>query len=292
MEVIMKIAKLEKLQRGTPDLPFSWYHFSFKKPKDVAHTHWHPEQEILYVRRGTLDVMVGKTTYSLQPGDICFVSPNALHNVSTACSDAEYEAFVFSYDLLTLPASHFFQNAVTAPLRDGKLAFPVVLRDSDPGYRAAAGAMEQLCTQSANTLEYKLSIFSSLVALYAALAGQLSPIEGGDRAVDNHAVKACLAYLNEHYAEKITLDVLARLVHLHPNYLCSLFKEYTGQTAFQVLTRIRIEQAADMLLRTGCSVSQAANQCGFDSASFFSRKFTQIMGMSPKNFSQKQRKKF
>ena len=288
----MKNAKLEKLQRGTPDLPFSWYHFSFSKNKTVAHTHWHPEQEILYVRNGTVSVMVGRKVHTLHAGEICFVSPNALHNVMTTSNNTQYEAFVFSYDLLAFPGTHFFQKAVTAPLRDGKLSLPLVLRTQDPGYKAAAAALEQLCTKEGNTLQYKLTIFNGLVALYTALIDQLSPIEGGDRAVDNRAVKDCIAYLNEHYAEKVTLDILAQLVHLHPNYLCNLFKEYTGQTAFQLLTRIRLEQAAYLLQNTDYTVSQIANQCGFDSASFFSRKFNQIMGMSPKNYSQKHRKNF
>lgn len=288
----MKNAKLEKLQRGTPDLPFSWYHFHFKSLKNVAHTHWHPEQEILYVRSGVLNVMVGKTAYMLHAGDICFVSPNALHNVSTAACNTEYEAFVYSYDLLTLPPSHFFQNAVTAPLRDGSLTLPVVMRNSDPGYRAAVAVIEQLCVKRSNTLQYKLSVFNGLVALYTALTDLLSPVDGCDRSIDNQAVKACIAYLNSHYAEKITLGTLAQAVHLHPNYLCNLFKDYTGQTIFQMLMHIRLEQAANMLQNTDCTVCHAASQCGFDSLSFFSRKFAQIIGMSPKSYSQKYRKNF
>lgn len=288
----MKNAKLEKLQRGTPDLPFSWYHFHFKSLKNVAHTHWHPEQEILYVRSGALNVMVGKTTYTLQAGDICFVSPNALHNVSTDACNTEYEAFVYSYDLLTLPSSHFFQNAVTAPLRDGRLTLPVVMHSNDPSYQAASAIIEQLCVKGSNTLQYKLSVFNGLVALHTALTGRLTPVDSCDRSVDNQAVKACIAYLNSHYAEKITLDALAQVVHLHPNYLCSLFKEYTGQTLFQMLMHIRLERAAEMLQSTDCTVCLAASQCGFDSVSFFSRKFAQIIGMSPKSYSQQHRKNF
>ena len=54
-------------------------------------------------------------------------------------------------------------------------------------------------------------------------------------------------YIDTNYSEKITLEGLARLVHLHPNYLCKLFKTYTGQTAFQQLMRIRLEKAAALL---------------------------------------------
>lgn len=287
----MQQAKLESLQRGTPDLPFAWYHFLYGAHKILAPTHWHPEQEILYMRRGALRVMVGKYIYTLQEGDICFVAPNALHNVTTAIVPTEYEAFVFSYDLFALPSGHFFQNAIAGPLREGILSFPVVLRKDEPLYREVSAAIDRLCVRQNDNLHYKLTIFTNLISIYATLADRLSPISDSN-SIDNQAVKSCLAYIEAHYHEKITLKQLAQLVHLHPNYLCNLFRGYTGQTAFQVLNRVRLDHAADKLCNENCTVAQAANQCGFDSISFFSRKFTQVMGMSPKTYRQKHRKNF
>jgi transcriptional regulator GlxA family with amidase domain len=56
------------------------------------------------------------------------------------------------------------------------------------------------------------------------------------------------------------------------------------QIFFQQLTRIRLENAAELLSKEGLSVCQAANLCGFESVSFFSRKFKQIMGRSPREY--------
>jgi two-component system response regulator YesN len=78
--------------------------------------------------------------------------------------------------------------------------------------------------------------------------------------------------------------LLAAHVHLHPNYLCALFKEHTGERIFDYLTRVRVDTAAAILRREDISVSRLAEQTGFPSESLFYQKFRQQMGMSPKAY--------
>lgn len=285
-------ARREQLQRGTPDLPFARYSFRYQVPRRmVANTHWHPEQEILYVKQGAIEVLIGKSTYTVHENQVCFVTPNALHSVMTSLPNTVYYAFVFSYSLLALPDSHFFQINITHPLQSGSLTFPAVLDESDSHYAAIEPLLETLSHYSQAAPDYKLTVFRTLVCLYAQLQDILIPTDNSRSTTDNLAVKTCLDYMRTHYAQKITLDALAELVHLHPNYLCSLFKTYTGQTAFQQLMGIRLEHAAALLDEGGCSVAEAAELCGFDSFSFFSRKFKQIMGVTPKAYTQHAGKK-
>jgi len=286
-------ARREQAQRGTPDLPFARYSFHYAEPRRiVTNTHWHPEQEILYVKKGAIEVLIGKSTYIVGAEGICFVAPNGLHSVRTCEPDTVYHAFVFSYDLLTLPDTHFFQIGITEPMRSGQLVFPTTLDPEEPHYPVAAEVLDRMCLCDKAAPDYKLVIFQSLVTLYTALRDILLPADQGENVTDNRAVKTCLDYMNAHYAEKITLEGLAGLVHLHPNYLCKLFKTYTGQTAFQQLMRIRLENAAVLLEDGGCPVSQAAEACGFESVSFFSRKFKQLMGCAPKAYRNRGVKKF
>lgn len=281
----MRKPYLETIQRGTPDLPFACYSFCYGDPGRIAaSTHWHPEQEILYVQTGALEVMIGKNTLIVREKEICFVPPDALHSVVVHSPDTKYYALVFSYSLLTLPESHFFQISITEPLKDGRLVFPAILDNEDPRYSTVAKALDQMCLCDKAEPNYKFVIFQALITLYSVLQDALVPADTMDGATHNRAVKNCLDYMHAHYSQRITLEQLAKLVHLHPNYLCKLFKTYTGQTAFQQLIRIRLENAARLLEKSRCSVSQAAEQCGFESVSFFSRKFKQVMGCSPKEY--------
>jgi len=285
-------AHREQRQRGTRDFPFSCYSFHYAVPRQmITNTHWHPEQEILYVKQGSIEVLVGKNTYAVREREICFVPPNALHSVMISEADTEYYALVFSYDILTFRDSHFFQISVTEPMREGRLVFPTVLDRSSPHSSAAVELVSRMCTCDEATPNYKLTVFQSLVCLYIMLENTLIPVSNVDNMTDNKAVKTCLDYMHAHYQERITLEQLAQLVHLHPNYLCKLFKIYTGQTAFQQLMLIRLQNAAALLDGDACSVSQAAELCGFESVSFFSRKFKQIIGCMPKDYSNHNLKK-
>ena len=93
-----------------------------------------------------------------------------------------------------------------------------------------------------------------------------------------------LAYINNHYMENITLEELACNVHLSRHYLVHLFKSETGFTPFEYIMTTRLEQAKRMLAFTQLSVADIASECGFDSSSYFCRRFRAAFGKTPKSF--------
>jgi len=280
----MEKGRRELLQRGSADFPFAHYTFRFSKLRKVTPVHWHPEQEILYVREGALDVTVGKGTFKVNQGEVCFVPPNAIHSVQLAQENTEYHAFVFSYDVLRLPESHFFQREVIGPLEDGKRTLPLLLKQDSPDYGDVIPQLDILCLHRKDDGQARYQTFRALMQLYTLLVPQMEDAADRSDQTDHRAVKLCMDYMQAHYSEKLTLEQLAELVHLHPNYLCKLFREYTGQTVFRYLHQLRIENAAHLLTTEGYTVSQAAEECGFESLSFFSRKFKEITGQSPQAY--------
>lgn len=89
-------------------------------------------------------------------------------------------------------------------------------------------------------------------------------------------------YLEEHYSDEITLDVLADQFHLAPEYLCTRFKAETGQTIMQCLKKIRIHQAQLRLMEMpDAGLAEIGAQCGFRSLSYFGKVFRETTGFSP-----------
>lgn len=93
-----------------------------------------------------------------------------------------------------------------------------------------------------------------------------------------------LRYLREHYAEEISLPLLARRCGLSPAYLCRLCRRETGLTPGQYLLRTRIERACCLLEETDLNVSQIALRTGFNSTAYFDRRFRLQMGLSPSEY--------
>ena len=99
-------------------------------------------------------------------------------------------------------------------------------------------------------------------------------------AVEHQAIKQVKAYLESHYAQNISLDALAQLVHLSPFYLVRTFKESVGLPPHAYLTHLRIIQAKKLLL-AGLPIVDIAMQTGFTDQSHFTRRFKGIVGVTP-----------
>ena len=94
-----------------------------------------------------------------------------------------------------------------------------------------------------------------------------------------------ILYLEDHFAEDISLDSLSERFHRTPEYLCTLFKEATGETIMRYLRRIRIHQAKLRLMGSpDASLREIAEECGFRSVSYFGKVFREATGFTPQAY--------
>ena len=87
-----------------------------------------------------------------------------------------------------------------------------------------------------------------------------------------------------------TVKYCAQGLFLSPNYFGDLVKEITGDTAGNTIRRF-VMKRAQQLLFAGCTVSQAADQLGFDYPQHFTRMFKKCYGMSPSDYLKQMRSK-
>lgn len=93
-----------------------------------------------------------------------------------------------------------------------------------------------------------------------------------------------LAYLRIHYAEKISLEDMARSVYLSPSYFAKIFKEEQGCTFREYLTAYRIEKSKALLLNKSIRIADISAMVGFEDQSYFTKVFKRIVGTSPNKF--------
>jgi len=89
-------------------------------------------------------------------------------------------------------------------------------------------------------------------------------------------------YIDRNFTKALTLEYLAKQANgVNPNYLCRLFKEYTGQTVFEYINHRRIELALVLLRSSKEKILQVCMKSGFNDISYFNRKFKDIVGVTP-----------
>jgi YesN/AraC family two-component response regulator len=95
-----------------------------------------------------------------------------------------------------------------------------------------------------------------------------------------------LHYIEEHYNE-CSLTSLAEKFNFNPNYLGNLLKERTGMTFLELVQMQRMIRASALLKNTTKGIDDIAFEIGYESSSFFHRKFKQHFGCTPSQFRKK-----
>lgn len=93
-----------------------------------------------------------------------------------------------------------------------------------------------------------------------------------------------LNYIDEHYAEEISLGIIADKVNANPVYLGQLFHYETDQYFSDYLNNIRLEKAKSLLLESKNTVIEIALMVGYSSKTHFFQMFKKKFGVTPTEF--------
>lgn len=94
-------------------------------------------------------------------------------------------------------------------------------------------------------------------------------------------------YIEERYAEDLSLGEVAAAVHTSLFYFCKLFRKATHVSFTEYVSRVRIEKAKNLLLNPNLRVSEIAYETGFQSLTHFNRVFKKLAGESPTKYRQR-----
>lgn len=91
-------------------------------------------------------------------------------------------------------------------------------------------------------------------------------------------------YIAAHLAEEISIEQLAELVELSASHFAHVFKETTGMTPLQFVTRQRITLAQQLIRETSRSLIDVGLEVGYNSPSHFAQVFRRMVGVTPTEF--------
>lgn len=97
----------------------------------------------------------------------------------------------------------------------------------------------------------------------------------------NIYVRRALGFMSEHYAQPITLEMVAKEVGLSPSYFSALFHQVVGVSFREHLCSIRVEESKQLLLSTNYSLTDIALAVGFADQSYFCKVFKKHEGVTP-----------
>ena len=133
-----------------------------------------------------------------------------------------------------------------------------------------------------------LDVFDTLDAMkdftcdsYSNILSRMAAVSAGK---DRRIVNQIKEYINNNYAKNLSLDKLAEMVYLNPNYLGEIFKKQTQENLVNYLTRVRIEKAKEYFQETGAKTYEIGQWVGYEDSAYFSRVFKKVTGVSPSQY--------
>ncbi|HAH60471.1 MAG TPA: DNA-binding response regulator [Treponema sp.] len=96
--------------------------------------------------------------------------------------------------------------------------------------------------------------------------------------------EAIKEYLDEKYAEEVTLDSLSERFYFTKEYLSRLFKKEFGCGIYEYVLQVRMNRAKQLLENPSVQIQQIAEQLGYNDSNYFSKAFRTYTGISPSDY--------
>lgn len=132
---------------------------------------------------------------------------------------------------------------------------------------------------------YKQSTVEQLVIWLTFFQEQLCLFfEEKRRDYKNHIVSNVKKYIHKNVAKRLTLNEVAAVFGISPNYLSQLFKKYNDMGFNEYVTLCKVNEAKHLLTDSNYKVYEVAEMLGFESAFYFSKVFKKVEGVSPTEY--------
>lgn len=254
------------------------------------HWHYHDEYELVYIHKSSGIRYVGDSINPYHAGDLVLLGSLLPHIWINQVDERKKNR-----ELAASTVIHFQQKFVHNDFFDLKLMKDLkdLFERSARGIRfiCFSGIEEQLqVIQTSTSTDRMIAVINLLAQLckhdqYEYLSSKdyhrVASRQRNDRLSRIHN------YIAGHFRERIKLETLAGIAHMSPQAFCSYFKRKTGKTVFTYINSLKIGYSCKLLIETEFTIDHIAQQSGFNSTTFYNRKFKNIMQLTPKAYRKK-----
>lgn len=281
-------------------IPHAYYHNKFDDTFSMD-AHCHPYIELMYVRRGEVNVEIFVTnsnekikteTVTLSEKQFIILDSGTIHRIlikkpaPTVISNIEWALLPQNENnnevssLLSLDARTFFDHL------DGLRRF----MNSPNGYTVALDCENlehcliyyiDMISEGPLTLAKECEILARFIQVLTELDKCLTPSNLG---VGITYVKRAQDYIKNNFNRNLTVDDIASYAGINKAYLQRLFNAYTGMSVLQSLNNFRISKCKRILIETNLTIDEICDHVGFNNRQQLIYEFKIQTGTTPTNY--------
>ena len=240
-----------------------------------SNLHSHPNLEILLFLEGNGYIQTNNNEIPVKKNDIVIINENCIHVELT--KGLKFYAIGIKSTSMYLKET-FKKNIIYFNLNDND-------------YKIMLSLYELIYQQNLNKHEFSSHITNNiidtilllLIKKYDLLVQEIS-----NESNDSSLIESIKQVIDNFYYQDFKLDDIADRLSQSKSTICHKFKKHTGLSIMQYKIQKQIEEAKNLLVISDMNISQIASLVGFNSASYFTKIFKDIYGMSPKEYKKRQ----
>ncbi|MCM1123626.1 MAG: AraC family transcriptional regulator [Eubacterium sp.] len=253
-------------------------------PDYSAISHWHKDLEFILIKKGAMTYNVNGELIELSENNGIMVNSRQLHyGFSAEHHECEFICILISPELLEGNA-WFYQNFVE-PITESPTC-PYLYLTHDGWQGSILDTLDTLYQSFQSDSIKPQSYFEALqyfISIMEILYENLDH-KNQDRTEESSdliSLKNMIAYIEEHYMEKITLEDIAQSGMCCKSRCSLLFRKYLNDTPVIYTTKLRLRKSLTALLDSDKSMTDIAYGHGFCTTSYYCETFKKYYGMPP-----------
>lgn len=217
---------------------------------------------MMYVIKGSQSISFDNRTFVIANGDLLILEPNTHYSYSANDATVNY---------LWL---HFTGYSAQQMLQAAGLKTNTIMHC---GHSVRIIELwERMCYEFTIHDKYFENMSSAIFTqILTTFSRKIQSIGRGE------FLQKSLVYIHENYPRKISIATLAKIEGFSESHYRALFAKFYGESPVDYITKQRIMSAVYMLENTDCRLDEIATLVGYNDAYYFSKKFKQIIGVSP-----------
>ena len=274
------------LQKVELDLGSSlkYLRFNERNPDSKAYWHYHPEVELVFIESGFGNRYVGNHISKFEDGDLILLGPNIPHlGYEFGLQGINEEVVVqFKKDLIKTSVEFMPElELIAALINKAKSGL------SFYGETKKLVGSELIQMENKSPFDRLTSIFKILQILAQSEDYEVLNADGITLVIQNQnddRINKVFQYVKDNYETEITLEQISQVALMTVPSFCRYFKKNTKKTFTQFVNDFRIRQAIRLIAIGDKSISEIANEVGYNNFSHFNTQFKRVTGETPSKY--------
>ena len=240
-----------------------------------CHTYW----ELMYINQGNGFVEYKNKPHRFADGDLLLVEPSQKHRIHLTGDDSIemlYLGFTMNFDT----TFHFIKD------------IPLTMYANKKNHiikKVLKNVTDEMRGNTSKKIDNVTSICSILYILAIIIHSLADEDDDGDSITNSKKalfIEKTKTYLEENIDRQVSIHEIAVHVNLSEHYCINLFRNYFGISPKKYHSSLRMTLAAELLKdkNNAMSISEIADNIGFSSVHYFSKKFKEYYIVSPSRF--------